>query len=145
MMFRQKGLRETYDKHHEHIVRQRIWRRKRRALALNRLKENGARIRAKAAKHRAGAKAVMVAGVAEISGRHILQDVCDDTHCYVFYLATRCHRPILGNYSQLYASDYTLYGITGWYYVKRTRLRDQGLGGECYLNVAYRHPSVQEI
>ena len=137
MMYKQIGLRETYDKHHEHRLYQYSLRKKRRLLMLNRLKANGVLIRAKADKHR---KDALIAQATELLGKHgslILRGVCDDTHRYIFALATRCSGHVTGNYTQMYIDAYTLYGIKGWYDVRRTRIREQGLGGN-YPYPAYR-------
>jgi hypothetical protein len=126
--WQKKALRETYDTHQEHIGCQRNLRRRRRAIGTRLLKENGARIRARIEGHR---RAALEAKLSDNDERcyHLLRGVCDDTHAYVFALATRCNGRITGNYSQNYVDGLTLYGVKGWYFVKRTYLRRQGLGG----------------
>ena len=123
MMFNRVGMRETYDWHYEHILRQKHWRDKRAALLQVCLKNNGRRIRARIThalrmveKHKAEQRAEALYATM----------YADETHRYLFTLATRCNYPILGDHSTMFVASHMLYGIKGWYFVHRTYLRVYG-------------------
>lgn len=62
----------------------------------------------------------------EEADRVVSCDSDDDTHRYLFTLLTRCNRRITGGHSTMFVQRCVLYGVRGWYDIRRTHIREKG-------------------